>query len=370
MCWSRFTAVALVSLQLLMVAPRCYCQVRQPIVRKSVKKTPETDLRFELLMPKRGTGLRAQEWGRIFQKLKVPLRIKQPILAEKPDIRERKLGSLRIVTVVGKLETDGRITFKKRSFTQNDIGKLSEWIRDLKTFGAQGSPSGQPAFGLNKRQFNRVYSALSKPVTHDLHGLKLDGTLEMIDPGINHPYRFSVDAEAWIQRSRFQKTTRQSLKGMSKGTALSIVLNNFGLGFRPKRTPSGSVELSIEPIAETNQLWPIGWSLIKTRLKTAPLLFKMVDFDLDKVPVTEVFAKIAKESEVPVYIDFFRIKLKGIDIDDLKVSVLPKKTSRIQVLRTATNPNKLTRKLLIDEKGKPFVWVTVLQPRRISRRPR
>lgn len=365
MRWSLVTAIALSAFQAMVCIETASCQVRQPVLRKSSKdRNPKTELSFELLLPKRGSGLRAQEWGRIFQKLKVPLRIRQSVLAEKPDISERKIGSFRRVTVLGQLAADGRITFKDRSFTQDDIAKLTDWIRDLKTYGAQGSPSGKPAFGLNKRQFGQVYLALSKPVTDDLRGLKLDAALEMIKSDDRHPFRFSAKAEEWIQRSRFQKTTRQSFKGQSKGAALSILLNNFGLGFRPKRTPSGSVELSIEPIAEATELWPIGWTLVQTRLRTAPLLFKMVPVDLDEVPIADALASIAKDSKVPIYVDYFRIELKGVDLEELKVSILPKKTSRIQVLRTLTNPNKLTRKLLIDERGKPFVWVTTLEPSR------
>ncbi len=357
-------STVVIAFELLLSASQLAAQTLKPRPPTSADKKPkatQTKLRFELLTGKSGVGLRAQEWGRIFQQMGIRLRIRRAILDDKPELKERTRGSTRDVTVIGKLERDGRIVFPGKSFTQNDTPKLVEWVKELKTYGAQGSPHGQPAFGLNELQFSRVYDALRQPVSAKLEGLTLSEAANRLALAEKFPIRHSASAISWLHSQSRQQVVRQTLTGLSKGTALAILLNNQGLGFRPTRTPSGSIEFVVDPLDKTVDRWPIGWPLRGSRLKTAPKLFKMVPVDLDDVPLKDVLYAVSIKSEVPILIDYYRSEAKGIDVTKLKVSVLPKRTSWIQLLRTVTNPNKLTRKLLVDEQGRPFIWVTTLE---------
>ena len=67
---------------------------------------------------------------------------------------------------------------------------------------------------------------------------------------------------------------------------------------------------------------------------------------------------------MPIHLDHFDIEAHGIDVDKIVISYPAKKTSWSLLLRSITTPYKLTRKFRVDEKGRPFVWVTPLVPTR------
>jgi hypothetical protein len=145
------------------------------------------------------------------------------------------------------------------------------------------------------------------------------------------------------------------------------VLNDYGLGFRPLRTPEGTIELAVESLEQTTDVWPVGWELKDSRQKTAPKLFEFVPVELNDVKLTDVLHGISVRSEVPVYIDHYRIEARGIDLDKIVVSYPLRRASWSQLLRGITAPNRLINDLGIDEQGQPFVWITTLEPGRRER---
>ena len=102
-------------------------------------KIKETDVRFELIREPGTDGVAAQRWGRLFQKLGITLRIRNPLINDKGEIKESMLGRIRQVKAIGVLRADGTIAFPGRSYSTGDAGRLKEWIDELKTYGAQGA---------------------------------------------------------------------------------------------------------------------------------------------------------------------------------------------------------------------------------------
>ena len=335
-----------------------------PSSLRDSSKVPTTEIEFELLSGSNvGSGLSAQEWGREFQKLGVSLRIRMPVLDDHPEVREQKFGTIRRVTVIGQLEASGRIVFPGRSFRLSETPRLAEWIRELRTYGAQGSPSGKPAFGLSPNQFQEVYSALSAPVAAEVRGQAFREAIASFGLPEEYPLRLSAAAEDWLRTHGNNRGSLQSLQGFSVGTALAIVLNEFGLGFRPLRTPSGTIELDVEPLETLADSWPVGWKLPDdaSRLELAPKLFKLHPMELNNVPLADVMKAASAATDVPVLIDRYRIAAQGLDIDSVRVSFPPRQASWSSVLGGVTNPKKLARRLLLDEAGRPFLWITTLQ---------
>lgn len=334
-------------------------------------KISRTELQFELLTAGRGnTALAAQEWGRIFQGLGVPLRIRPAILDDKPEIDEQRLGTIRRVVVIGVLTSDSRIAFPGgHRFSQAETAQLAEWIRELKTYGAQGAPEGKPAFGLNETQFSEVYAALSQPVANEVRDLELEAAMAKLELPKKYPLRFTTTAEDQLRNGPDRFPVRETLKGFSKGTALAALLNEYGLGFRPLRTPSGSIEIVVHSFAETDDRWPVGWppDPEKPRLQIAPNLFKIVPVELEEVPLQDVLDAVSKAADIPILIDYHRLETKGVDLRKLKVSYPARKTMWSLLLKSVTTPNLLTRELLVDEAGRGFVWVTTLEVERLRR---
>ena len=66
----------------------------------------------------------------------------------------------------------------------------------------------------------------------------------------DYPFRLH-DAAREKLRTATGVTTRplrHEVSGLSRGTALAIVLADYGLGFRPLRTPGGAINLVAEPL--------------------------------------------------------------------------------------------------------------------------
>ena len=347
----------------LSLPPVAAAQVRGAAAAPRAAKNPaqKTTVSVELLAGGDGAALHAQEWAQLFERLGVAVRVRQPLLDDKPEIKQRMVGTLRYVTVIGKLDRSGQVQFADRTVRRSDSAELAEWLRELKIYGAQGTPEGKPLWGLDKDQFADVFAALAVKQEAEVEGQALGAALARLAPE-KYPVRLTAAAKTLLGGE--QATVRQEVAGIGKGTALAIVLNDYGLGYRPLRTPAGTIELAVDPLTVATDAWPIGWDLKETRLKTAPKLYEMVPVELNDVKFTDLMHAISLKSEVPVFVDQARIAGQGIDLDELRVTYPSRRTSWSLLLKSATNPHKLTRRLKIDERGKPLVWITVFEPGR------
>ncbi len=330
------------------------------------QRPKRTTVSVELFTGSEGVGLHAQQWQQVFAKLGVSFRARRAIFKDKPEVRERMLGSTRQVTVVGRLDRSGQIVLPDRTFRRSDAAKLAEWIRELKTFGAKGSPEGKQLWGLDKVQFSSLYSALGAMLAADLEGLDLETALAKMQLPARYPLRITTTARGWLS-TEFPRAPahRHSLKGLSKGTALAIVLNDYGLGFRPLRTPEGTIELAVDPFTKTTDVWPIGWEMAAIeRRKAAPKMFQLVPVELEDVKLIDVLAAVSVKTDVPILIDHYRIAAKQIDLDNQRVSQKPSQVSWSLLIKRLANSAKLTREIKRDESGRPFVWISPLVPRR------
>jgi hypothetical protein len=329
------------------------------------KKENKTIVIVEILTGKAGAGLKTQQWRPVFERLGVAVRIRQSVLNEEPEVVERKFGRLRQITLRGWLDRRGRLLFPDRTFVRGDAAKLREWIRELETYGAQGAPQGKPLWGLNKTQYGGIHTALSRKTVNEVEGLPLEAALEKLELPSEYPLRLTTTTRSWLA-TRFPGApkTRKRLLGTSQGTALALLLDEYGLGFRPLRTPEGSIELVVDPLEKTTDAWPIGWDLRKLKLsrqKTAPKLFALIPVELENVKFLDVLNAVSIETDVPIHIDHYRIEARGTDLEKLRVSHPPRKSSWSLLLRRVTNPHKLMSCIRVDELGQPLVWITTLQ---------
>lgn len=321
---------------------------------------------LKLLTDSNGGGLHAQEWGKVLEPLDVAVQIQRPTLSDKPEVRERNVGTIRYVTAVGTLDRAGRINFPGRAFELSDGVKLREWLTELKTYGAQGTPEGQPMWGLTKAQFTRVYDSLLKPVEVSVLDMPVAKAIASLPLPMQYPVRFSPAAESLLGQTGPRNRVRQDVRGFSAATAMAIMLNDCRLGFRPNRTPNDAVELLIEPLGSREDLWPVGWPLQKPRLKAAPKLFAMTPIELDQVPLTDLLTTVAELTETPVILDHYEIEKANIEPAKLSVSFKRSSTSWSVALKTMVIPKKLSREIWQDENGRAFVFITTNRPGRAS----
>ena len=340
----------------------------QPARTRTVKPRSKTELRtevrVELITDRRGAPLAAQRWAMTFQRFQVPLRIRRAIGVERTSVRETITGGLRQVKVIGLLDRSGRILVPGKSFSPGNPAALGQWLNELGTFGAKGNPSGQPAFGLSEGQFNNLFETFSQPVSNDLAG----NTLEQAVRSLKLPNTLTLDLARLGPAAKQIVPLRTNGPGLSRGTTLATLLATAGLAFQPRRTPAGQVELLITRTTEGTKTWPVGWPPRLSRIKTARPLFQIVPVELNNASFLEVLDTIAAKTKIPMLIDHHGLAKNNIKPGSLTVTVKPKKAAWFQLQKSVTNPHHLTRDLRIDEAGKPFVLVTPITNKPVSKK--
>lgn len=343
-----------------------------------------TNVRIELLMAGDGGGaIEAQQWSRTLAGLGYSARIRRPLLDDKPEVTERTQGPLRFVTIIGSIDRRGNLVLGERSFAPNQAAELKDWLDDVKKYGAQGSPEGQPMWGLSRTQFEGVYQSLSQPVEADVAGLPLAAAIAALPLPKQHPVRFNATAQELLDSPHAKTGVSRSVAGLTAGTSLAFLLSEHGLGFRPERTPEGGIMLAVAPVSEqptadvpaSPVFWPVGWTIVEpatdrdapvkdkdavppSRVQIAPTLFRLTEIGFANVPLAEALSTVETSSGVAVLLDRRGIASVGIDLAKARVKLPARKTSWSLALKYATFPNRLEADLRRDEAGNPLVWVT------------
>lgn len=312
-----------------------------------------------------GSGLRAQEWRSALEPLQIPFSVRRGESSEEPETKEKTYGTLRKVTAIGRMDRSGKLTFADRVFEPGDRAKIKAWVADLQTYGAQGTPDGRPLWGLNEEQFTAVYNSLMEVTTDDLRDQPLEQAVNSLPLPADYPLHWSPSARKRIKADEQKKAVvRQSTEGFTTATALAILLNDHGLGFRPTRTPQGRLELLIDVPDKAPNVWPVGWPLKQPRQTSAPKLFSLQQMFLDDKSVLDVVGMASEAVGLPVLFDYPELDRIDQNWADLPVVYPPRQATWHTVLRDVLNKGKLTFDLWQDEAGRPFIYITSLKSKR------
>ncbi|WP_437230537.1 hypothetical protein SH661x_002017 [Planctomicrobium sp. SH661] len=330
------------------------------LAQKPDNPADKTLLEIEILMP--GVGgdpLLAQKWRGVFEELGEAVRIRQPLPSDAPKIEEVPRGPFRLVRLVGEIDRDGNLSFPGKSFKQNQSALLKEYLGELKTYGAQGSPTGKALWGLTKAQFEAVFDQLRAPVEKPVKGLTINEALKVISPARILPLAYHSSTES-VRKTWDADKFQGEVQGLSAGTAVAYVLSQQGLGFRPLRTPSGEIQLMIHPLEQAPDAWPVGWPLTETvpRDQSIPGLFKKVETGVNESPLAAVYDAIEAQSGVRILVDRLACLAKELDPETILVSYPRKKTAWALILNSVTVNSHMTMNYRQDEAGTGFIFVT------------
>lgn len=362
-------------------ASPAWCQSRKKRTSATAKaKQPETQLELELITGNGGVNRTAQLWSKVFEDLKVAVRIRRGTFRDKPGVTEKNFGTaVRRITIIAEIDARGRLILPGRIFSMSDGDKLADWLRELRTYGAQGSPEGKQAWGLSKKQLETVLVPLRLPLTIDPQGKDLLSAMVLFAPNKEQgdlALYVTPEAKRVMGEPQSRELFPQSLIGMSKGTALAIVLRYYGLCFQPNRTPAGNLELAVRELKTTKSPWTIGWPFPDgiLRNRVAPKLYKSVKIDLEQLPLLDVIEAASAAIEMPILLDHAEMKVWNIVPSEIRVSHPPKRTTWSLAIKRTVFTARLKRELLVDEGGKPFVWITPIQfksgPKSVKKRRR
>ena len=147
------------------------------------------------------------------------------------------------------------------------------------------------------------------------------------------------------------------LTGISRGTALAIVLAQYGLGFRPVLKKAGGYVIEIEPGNESLNLWPVGWKTQESTADVLPVWLKSIPFDVEDADVSSLVQAVAEKLAIPHYTGANALATEKLDMNDITYS----RTGRLSpfgMLRSLSDKFGLGFDVRADEAGKLFLWTT------------
>jgi len=332
-------------------------------------ETTSTTLHVDLFASDPTQALQSQTWGRVFDSLGQRIRIRTGAAEDEPQLTESKRGPLRTVTLVGKIDRRGTLTFPGKTFNPGDEKALKEWLDDLQSYGAQGSPAGQPRWGLNTEQFTELFKTLGETIEADVTGQPLVDAVRSFGFGIDIPIRIDDSVAPRWKSMQDGLVALQDVRQLSRGSALAVLLNDHGLCFRPLRTPAGAVDLVILEKARTPDPWPLGWEPRPdvSRNEYAPALFAFNPIGFLPRPVSETLAEARMQTGCAFVVDTPGLAQKDVDLSTRRFGVPEKKTAWVLILQAALTGTGLQAHIRIDEAGRGFVLIAPFESKSVSR---
>ncbi len=363
----RTCLLVLKALLLVLLATTPAAWAQGPVSSKPVSEQLSTELQFDILFPReRPDGAIAQQWADVFAKEGIPLRIRQPLLNDKAGVEQQVWGTIRRVKVTGQLDRSGLIVFPDRKFSLSDTAKLEEWIEELRVYGAQGAPEGQPLWGLERSEFDRLHAVMKQPTAQPTQELGLTEAIRALELSPNFPLRFSAETRKLLTEQPDLSLVKHDLRGFAKGTALALILHQYRLAFAPKRLPDESIVLAVEPFQPEKTMWPIGWNpddLGLRRGSYASKLYSPQPIRIEQTRMLDLIPQIEEATDLKVFFDPYGLAAAKVNPERLVVNYPQKNTSWSLCLKTILSQVKLSLEVRVDENDKPFLWITRYAPR-------
>ena len=317
-------------------------------------------LDIEILIQSRpGDRIKAQEWGRAFQQLGHSPRFHEPRAGDTPRVEDVDRGGTATVQVVGGMLADGSIRIMDRQFKVTDLKPLTELLDELTMYGAAGPPQKNPKWGLSEDQFLEVTKLLMEPVAAPVTLQSPLVTVETL--GLPNGMRLQfTDAAREKALGRKPEASPEALEltGISKGTAMAVVLAQYGLGFRPLHSGLDRYDIEIDSGDESSNLWPVGWKSQESAAVVLPAWLKSIEFDLVQIEVRALADAVADRLQIPLYQSSYALHAEGINLDVLTYSRKQDRVSPSRLLTAVGDKLKLGFDLRVDEGGKLFLWAT------------
>lgn len=297
-----------------------------------------------------------QEWAERLGKLGFDrVQIRSARGEEKPSAELNDTGTR--IKVIALLGSKNELVFAERKFGIGDLGQLRKYIEGLpKEVAEQGVIRGP--FGLIEEQFHVVMNELKRPLAILSVGKNAKSLVEQCQSKFRLPMRIVEPASLLLADG---EPLAIELSEFASGTALSIALRRNGLTIRPQLV-NRELQLVVEPYERGRQVWPAGWKAEQTPRQITPKLYEQLTIEIEGYTLASALTALAPRIVVPVVMDDWILKQKGIDPAKVAVKVPAKKTYLKNALDRIFSQTRLSCDLRIDDAGKPFLWATQYGP--------
>ncbi|MBL8809895.1 MAG: hypothetical protein JNM43_06955, partial [Planctomycetaceae bacterium] len=289
------------------------------VIAQSSSKAQTHALEIEILIqPLPSYRVKAQEWGRVFQDIGYTPRFREANRGEKLRVEQREENEQQVIHLIGGLSNDGTLKLKGQDFTTADGEKLSTLLGQLKAHGLEGPPRSNPTWGLSEEEFQKLTTTFSEPVDKVIDLSSPAVTLNAIGMPEGMKVRFTDAAYEISLRDRPAAAPKTlDLTGFSKGTAMAIVLSQYGLGFRPVVNRKGVVDLEVDAGNETSNLWPIGWKTKEATVDVLPAWLKAIPIETEEAELSTLLNAVAEKLGVPLFVSTQALASEQIDLEKI-----------------------------------------------------
>ena len=326
------------------------------------KQTYRVEVRV-LMQPNPVYAVKAQQWNRVFQDIGYPVIFDSNLAGKQPGLANIELADTVRVQLTGVMDSRGGIVFGKTKYLPTQAEALKEFLDRLKAYGADGPPQESPTWGLSDEQFQTVLKLFSPTVEKPV---RLRTPVDAIE-SIQIPAVFRVrytEAASKLVLSEIDSDADSviEVQGLSTGSALAVVLAQYGLGFRTMADSDGGFILEVDAGDESSNLWPVGWKNTKPMNVILPPIYKSMTVDnLEDVEVTSLIHLLAEQLKIPHYYSSYSIKSRGIALADLLYSQKAGKVPPAGLMRRIGDRYDLGLDIRTDEAGNVFLWITTRQ---------
>lgn len=330
-----------------------------PTVMAQIQKN-QYPVRIEVLIqPTPQHNLKSRSWTPIFQQLGQSFTFRPGKSGERVSLLETDTAGRKGVRVIGMLNNDGTIRFPGKTFSTLKPNEVADWLTRLKMHGARGPANEDATWGLDNEDFKVVLNLLAAKVDTPIDDKSVTFAIE----SLNLPRAFQLQ---FTPQARLKAARPASKIGgivpdcsqLSKGSALAVVLAQFGLGFRPKKSDKGTYILEVDVGDEGDNLYPIGWKNKAPITSVVKNLVKRFDVALDNQNVNLVIQLLAKKLELPFAYASDELIKASKNPDELKYSRKSGKTSAYRLMESIEAKHALGLSFRTDEAGQVFLWVT------------
>ncbi len=352
---------SLSSLQMsvLLVSATFVTHAVQPAVADE-REPPQRTLEVEVLVQSLPSyRIKSQEWGRAFQELGYSVKFRAPRAGEAPRVEDLDGDDFLATRVVAAMAADGSIRIGKQKFDIESTKLLTQALDEIQRHGAKGPPDSNPTWGLTDEQFQEVTHLLGVPVENPVELQSSILAVESVGRPASMRLKFTAAArlQAVAQRPESAPETIE-LQGFTKGSAIAIILAQYGLGFRPRYVAPGQYDLEIDLGNESSNLWPIGWKPVQSFSEILPAYFRAIPLDVEDVEVSALVGAISEKIEVSHFSSAYALSAKGLNMNTLKYTRKDDRISPARLLTAVGDKLELGFDVRVDEAGKLFLWVT------------
>lgn len=348
------------SLQIMVAAHRCLCVVAALLAAQAVQAADAPprvalDLTTERDFPITG----AQEWTKLLGDLGISnVRIHSGGSAEiKVDETKPSRGG-RSFRVFGVLHANGSLEVPGGNFKTSDRAAIKQWLAKLGADGREALVVEQGPFGLLPSHLEKINDDLQQVVSTTTKDEAALDVVRTIGKQLKYPLRFERGAEAVLKAARLG----DDLQGLSAGAALAAACRAGGLTIAPGREAQGGLQYAIARGQRGKPGWPIGRDVGSQAPRVLPGLFDEAAVEISETPLVDVLAAVSAQLETKLLVDRYALADQQIALGELVANLPAKRTTYGLVLRRVLGKARLTYELRVDERGRPFLWVTTSKP--------